>query len=198
MAMFKEKLVLKGRIYLRKPSMIAWHVDTPLRYSVLITDKIIRQWDEDTNQVQEISLAKNPIFQNVLNQLTVWFSGEYGSLLAVNDVRVKQNDPLVLEFVPLEKNISKKVIKSITITFREDKKYLKIIRIQEVSGDVTTITFTNTQLNVPLDNADFEVHPVREHSSLMSPNSFVMQLSRKDVMEGHYELVAFSNGVKHV
>ncbi len=157
MAMFKEKLVLKGRIYLQKPSRIAWHVDTPLRYSVLITDKIIRQWDEDTNQVQEISLTKNPIFQNVLNQLTVWFSGEYGSLLAVNDVRVKQNDPLVLEFVPLEKNISKKVIKSITITFREDKKYLKVIQIKEVSGDVTTITFTNTQLNVPLDNANFEV-----------------------------------------
>ena len=84
MAMFKEKLVMKGRIYLRKPNKVAWHVDSPVRYSVLITDKVIRQWDEDTNKVQEISLAKNPIFQNVLNQLTVWFSGDYSSLLAVN------------------------------------------------------------------------------------------------------------------
>jgi outer membrane lipoprotein-sorting protein len=157
MAMFKEKLVLKGRIYLQKPSKIAWHVDSPVRYSVLITDKFIRQWDEDTNKVQEISLAKNPIFQNVLNQLTVWFSGEYGSLLAVNEVRVKQNDPLILEFIPLEKNISRKVIKSITITFRDDQKYLKRIQIREVSGDMTTITFTNTQLNVPLIDGDFEV-----------------------------------------
>jgi outer membrane lipoprotein-sorting protein len=70
---------------------------------------------------------------------------------------VKQNDPLILEFVPLEKNISKKVIKSITITFREDLKYLKRIQIREMNGDVTTITFTNTQLNVPLDNSSFEV-----------------------------------------
>ena len=157
MVMFKEKLVLKGRIYLQKPNKIAWHVDAPVRYSVLITDKFIRQWDEDTNKVQEISLTKNPIFLNVINQLTVWFSGEYGSLLAVNEVRVKQNDPLVLEFVPLEKNISRKVIKSITITFREDQKYLKRIEILEKGGDLTTITFTNTQLNVPLDNASFEV-----------------------------------------
>ncbi len=157
MAMFKQKLVLKGRIYLQKPGKIAWHVDTPVRYSVLITDTMIRQWDEDTNKVQEISLARNPIFQNVLNQLTVWFSGEYGSLLAINEVSVKQSDPLILEFVPLEKNISSKVIKSITITFREDQTYLKQITIREKSGDVTTITFVNTKLNPPLDKSSFEV-----------------------------------------
>jgi len=157
MAMFKEKIVLRGRIYLQKPNKIAWHVDKPLRYSVLITDKLIRQWDEDTNKVQEISLTKNPIFQNVLNQLTVWFSGEYGTLLETNDVRLVQRDPLVIEFTPRDNNIARKVIKHITITFREDQTYLKQIRIQELSGDVTTLTFTNTLMNAPLDSASFEV-----------------------------------------
>lgn len=157
MALFKDKLVMKGRIYLQKPNKVAWHVDSPVRYAVLITDKLIRQWDEDTNAVQEISLAKNPIFQNVLNQITVWFSGEYGSLLATNDVRQVQSEPLALEFVPLEKNVARRVIQSITITFREDRKYLKQIRIRELNGDVTTITFVNTLLNIPLDSADFEV-----------------------------------------
>jgi outer membrane lipoprotein-sorting protein len=157
MAMFKEKLVMKGRIYLEKPNKVAWHVDSPVRYSVLITDKVIRQWDEDTNKVQEISLAKNPIFQNVLNQLTVWFSGNYGSLLAVNDIKQVQAEPLMLEFIPLEKNVARKVIKTITLTFREDRKYLKQMRIREVNGDVTTITFVNTQPNAPLDNKSFEV-----------------------------------------
>jgi len=157
MAMFKEKLVMKGRIFLRKPDKIAWHVDSPLRYSVLITDKVIRQWDEDTNQVQEISLTKNPIFQNVLNQLSVWFSGDFSSLLETNEVRLVQREPLVIEFVPKGNNISKKVIKSITITFREDLVYLKQLRIQELSGDVTTIHFNNTQMNAPLDAASFEV-----------------------------------------
>jgi outer membrane lipoprotein-sorting protein len=157
MAMFKEKLVLKGRIYLQKPNRIAWHVDSPLRYSVLITDKLIRQWDEDTNQVQEISLAKNPVFQNVLGQLTVWFSGEYGTLLDTNNVRLVKRSPLVMEFTPRENNMAKKVIKSITITFREDQKYLQQIRIQELNGDITTIHFTNTLLNAPLNSSSFEV-----------------------------------------
>jgi len=157
MAMFKDKLILKGRIFLEKPNKVAWHVDSPLRYSVLITDKVIRQWDEDTNQVQEVSLAKNPIFLNVLNQLTVWFSGDYGSLIEVNKVRIVKQEPLVIEFTPLAKNIARKVIKSITITFRDDRKYLQQLRIEELSGDVTTILFKNTQLDVPLDSGSFEV-----------------------------------------
>jgi outer membrane lipoprotein-sorting protein len=157
MVMFKDKLVLKGRIFLEKPNKIAWHVDSPVRYSALITDKLIRQWDEDTNKVQEVSLTNNPIFQNVLNQLTVWFSGEYGSLLDTNDVRVLKREPLVIEFIPRDNNISRKVIKSITITFRDDQNYLQQLRIQELSGDVTTITFKNTILNAPLDRKSFEV-----------------------------------------
>ena len=157
MVMFKEKLIMKGRIFIEKPDKIAWHVDSPVRYSVLITDKLIRQWDEDTNKVQEISLAKNPIFQNILGQLTVWFSGEYGSLPDTNDVRVVKRDPLVIEFIPRDNNVSKKVIKSITITFRDDQNYLQQLRIQEVSGDVTTINFKNTILNAPLNNNSFEV-----------------------------------------
>lgn len=157
MVMFKEKLTMKGRIFLEKPSKIAWHVDAPVRYSVLITDKLIRQWDEETNKVQEISLTKNPIFQNVLSQLTVWFSGEYGSLLDTNEVRLVKRDPLVMEFIPRDNNVSKKVIKNITITFRDDQNYLQQLRIQEMSGDVTTINFKNTILNAPLSSKSFEV-----------------------------------------
>lgn len=157
MAMFKQKMVMKGRIYLQKPNRIAWHVDSPLRYSVLITDKVIRQWDEDTNKVQEISLAKNQIFQNVLNQMNVWFSGDYGSMLDTNTVRIVKHEPLTIDFVPRENNIARKVIKTITVTFRPDQKYLQQIRIQELSGDVTTINFHGTQLNAPLKTTDFEV-----------------------------------------
>jgi outer membrane lipoprotein carrier protein len=157
MAMFKEKMVMKGRIYLQKPNKIAWHVDSPLKYSVLITDKFIRQWDADTDKVQEISLAKNPVFQNVLNQMNIWFSGDYGSMLDNNSIRIVKREPLAIEFLPNENNIAKKVIKSITVTFRADQKYLQQIRIVEVSGDVTTIRFTNSLLNPLLDNGNFEV-----------------------------------------
>jgi outer membrane lipoprotein-sorting protein len=157
LAIFQKKIVLKGRVCIQKPNKIAWHVDKPIKYSVVITDTSILQWDEETNQVQEISLSQNPVFQNVLNQLTVWFTGDFTTFLEDYTIRVLRKSPFVIEFIPKEKNIAGKFVKSITITLREDERYLKQIKIQETNGDSTTITFNDTIINVPLDSLDFEV-----------------------------------------
>jgi outer membrane lipoprotein-sorting protein len=157
LAIFQNRIIMKGRIYLQKPNRMAWHVDEPVKYSVVITDKLIRQWDEDTNRVQEIALSGNPVFQNVLNQLTVWFSGDYISLLKDYDARILKKAPLVFEFTPKGNNVAGKIIKSITISLREDEKYLRQIKILELSGDSTTITFKDTVFDPVPDSLDFEV-----------------------------------------
>jgi hypothetical protein len=54
---------------------------------------------------------------------------------------------------------------------------LRQILIRELSGDVTTLFFTNTLMNVPLDKSSFEVHPVREQSSRTIMDSSGMRLS---------------------
>jgi len=157
LAIFQNKIVMKGRIYLQKPNRMAWHVDEPVKYSVVITDKSIRQWDEDTNRVQEIGLSGNPVFQNVLNQLTVWFSGDYFSLLKDYNVRILKKSPLSFEFTPKENNVAGKIIKNITIGLREDERYLQQIKILEISGDSTIIIFKDTVFDPPFDSLDFEV-----------------------------------------
>jgi len=70
-----------GEFIYRSQTRLYWHVDDPIKYSVFITDKFIRQWDEDTDQTQEMLLSSNPVFQVAVNQLTAWFSGNYISLL---------------------------------------------------------------------------------------------------------------------
>lgn len=174
LAIFQNKIVLKGTIYLQRPHRVVWHVDEPVKYSVLITDEFVRQWDEDTNQVQEMSLSKNPVFRTVLDQLTAWFSGRYVSLLKDYDVQVQQQSPFVLRFVPKETNITKKIIKHITVEFRKDEKYLKQIKFQEISGDSTTIIFKNTMLNAPIDESVFRIISMREYGqglALYSPRN---------------------------
>jgi len=159
LAVFKNTVVLKGRIVLQKPDSIAWHVSSPVRYSVVLSSSSIRQWDEDTNSVQTISLAKNPVLQNVLGQLSVWFSGEYKPLLKDFDVTLLREAPLAFRFSPKGNAMAAKIIRDIEIEFRGDRKYLQSIAIHELSGDSTVITFSDTEFNVPLDAREFEVKP---------------------------------------
>lgn len=166
LAIFRNKITLKGKIYLQKPYKLAWFVDEPMKYKVIITDKLIRQWDEDTNEIHEISISGNTIFQNIIDQLSVWFSGNYISLLENYDVTIKDRQPLVLEFIPKDRNMAKKIIKSITVMFRDDLKYLKQIEFQEISGDSTLIVLKNTELNVPLDDSYFTIKPVKKQALL--------------------------------
>ncbi len=156
LAAFQNKLVIKGRLYLLKPARIAWHVDAPLKYSVIITDKALKQWDEDTDQVQEISFAENPVIRTMFDYLNGWFKGNYSSFLKDYEVHILKRKPAMLEFVPKPESLTKKFVQSITIGFLEDESYLKWIKIQDVSGDKTTIYMENTVFDAPIDSAMWE------------------------------------------
>lgn len=157
LAVFKNAVVLRGRIIIAKPDRIAWHVDAPVKYSVVISGSSVRQWDEDSDRVQEISLAKNLILKNALQQLTVWFSGSYASLVKDYDIAVMETSPYAFRFTPRKKAVASRVVKEIRVEFRNDHRYLRKISILERGGDSTDITFTDTLFDAPLEANDFEV-----------------------------------------
>lgn len=157
LASFKNKIVLKGRVFMQKPQRLAWHVDEPLRYSVLITDRLVRQWDDMTGEVQEIGLSSNPVLKTVLQQMTLWFQGRFVTLCKDYDVNLIGQNPLVLGFSPKADSAMGEVIKNISIGFRDDERYLSWIKIIDATGDSTSIKFQNTVLNPTLDESAFEV-----------------------------------------
>lgn len=159
MAAFSHEIEMSGKVYIRKPSMLAWHVKDPVRYSVLITDELIRQWDEETGEVQEISFAGNPMLGAAIEQMTVWFSGKYTSLTSDYEVSIasKKGEPFVLEFIPREENMARKAISAVSVGLARDERYLSWIRIVEAGGDTTTIRFTDTVFDSPLEEKVFEV-----------------------------------------
>lgn len=153
LAVFKQKIILKGTVFLQKPGQLAWHVKEPVRYSLIMKDGMIRQWDEETGNIQEISLSKNPAFQTALGQMQEWFSGTYTSLLKEYQVSIVSEKPLSLKFNPREDALAANVIKNVTVVFREDERYIHQIHIEEKSGDSTRLTFVNTRLNPSLDES---------------------------------------------
>ena len=157
LALFNQKIVLKGKIFIQKPGLLSWRVISPMRYSMVIKGSTISQWDEDTNQVQQVSLAKNPSFQVAIAQMQNWFCGTFKSMLDDYKITLTREHPIALEFIPLEKSATRNFIKRVMVIFQNDERYIKEVHIEEKDGDSTSLVFVNAQLNQPIDPSVWEV-----------------------------------------
>jgi outer membrane lipoprotein-sorting protein len=159
LAILDQPLVLKGTIFMEKPALFAWHVREPVRYSMVVRDEVVRQWDEDTQRVQTISLSKNPAFTMAIRQMRGWFSGAYESMLTEYEVTVLNEDPISLEFIPRQDSFAKAAIESVVVVFESDGRYFREIHIAERGGDSTLLTFVDTLLNAPIEPSAWKVEP---------------------------------------
>ncbi|MCX5694842.1 MAG: outer membrane lipoprotein carrier protein LolA [Candidatus Omnitrophica bacterium] len=162
LALFKQKLTLKGKIFIQKPGMLSWRVFTPMRYSLVITAKSINQWDEDTNQTQSVSLSANPAFQVAIQQMQNWFSGNYRPMQGDYYIRIISRQPLELEFIPKEKSVAGNFIQKVNVLFQSKQQYIKKIDILEKTGDTTLLEFINTQLNQEISPKVWKVKSILE------------------------------------
>ena len=156
---FSRTIVMEGRVVLENPDRLAWRIDTPIKYALVLNGEYALQWDEDSNKVQKMKTQGDPVFEEVIGQIEKWFSGEFVSLLNDYDLTVKSEAPPVLEFVPKKDGMISKVIGRVTISVREDRQYVERIAIEDVSGDKTTIIFYDTLLNAPVSAKEWEVVP---------------------------------------
>jgi outer membrane lipoprotein-sorting protein len=157
LALFNQPIILKGKIYIKKPEFFSWHVQSPVRYTMLIKDDIIKQWDEESGQVQQFSLSRNPGFTMAIAQMKVWFSGAYVSLLKDYAAKIISEDPVILEFSPIQSNPAFSLIKGVKVSFEKDQRYLREIRIEEKDGDSTILTFSSVKLNMPINPSAWEL-----------------------------------------
>ena len=157
LAAFRNPIRLTGRICLRHPGAVAWHVHSPLRYSVVVTEKTVRQWDEETDAVQTIEIARYPAMRIVIDQMSMWFGGRYSSLRDEYEIDLTSADPVVLKFVPREGSVASMMIRRVEVGLRPDERYLAWISITEAGGDGTRMEFSNTVIDPEFGRDDFKV-----------------------------------------
>lgn len=156
---FNRTIVMEGRLALEHPGKLAWRIDSPIRYALVLDGDQAFQWDEDSNKVQKMKTHGDPIFEEVIGQIEKWFSGDFVSLLKEYDLTVKSSEPPVLEFVPKTEGMVGRIIRRLTISIRADLRYVEQISIEDVSGDQTIISFLDTRLNDPVPVSEWEVLP---------------------------------------
>jgi outer membrane lipoprotein-sorting protein len=155
-----QNVVIKGHLTVQQPDRFSWQVTEPVRYTLILEGTTLRQWDETTDRVQQMSLAGNPVFGVVATQLRAWFAGKLDSLSQDFEAAVEAVESGTrLVFTPRTGSFAHKAIRRVALTFREDGRYLQSMDVEELSGDRTWMTFTNTVLNGTPDARAWEVKP---------------------------------------
>jgi outer membrane lipoprotein carrier protein len=157
MALFKSALVTRGVILVEMPDRLLWRVESPLRYALALDGKQARQWDGETGKTQRIPLDGNPVFAAVTEQLRAWFGGRYSLLARDYLITQTSESPPVFVFAPKADTPPAKILRSVAVTFREDRRYIAAIRIEEQSGDVTSLAFEDTEVNAPITAKEWEL-----------------------------------------
>ncbi len=157
LALFKNALITRGVIQVEPPDKLLWRVESPIRYVLLIDGKQAKQWDGETGKTQKIPLASNPVFSAVTEQLRAWFGGHYSMLAKDYDIVQRSESPAVFVFTPKPETPPAKMLKAVTVTFREDKRYIAAIQIDETGGDETLLKFEETLVNVPFEPKEWEL-----------------------------------------
>jgi outer membrane lipoprotein-sorting protein len=147
---FDQKIVMEGRMFLQKPDRFSWHVRKPLRYAMIMDNRVMRQWDEESGSVQPLVFERNPALAAAVQQIQQWFSGAYEVLGGEYDIALVSREPIVLSFFPKTGTASSAVIERVAVAFRPDKRYIERIEIYERGGDSTVLSFTNTSVNTAI------------------------------------------------
>lgn len=150
LSLFQKEILLTGSIAMEKPGRFSWRTESPLKYSIVVHDGKVSQWDEDTDRVETVSFSSSPAARLIVEQMQVWFYGQYASIAGQYDISLISKEPPVIKFTVTEKSPAHGLIKAVTVRFHQDLKHIDSIQTEEMNGDQSSMDFTGTVLNAPV------------------------------------------------
>ena len=144
LAMFRDEVVLCGRMTLQPPDGFRWEVETPVRTTVTADADGITVWDEFSGE-QRIGFAENPAASMMWGRMADWFHGRWAQLAEQYEVELVAREPLILRFTP-KNEVWRKAMASVTVEFSSDHRYLRRLELREAGGDGSEIDFFNTRI----------------------------------------------------
>lgn len=154
LSMLSEKIISKGKFWFKKESQVRMEYNQPFQYLMILNkDKV---FVKDGQKENKVSAKSNKLFQQINKMMIDCMQGT-----ALNNTdfktRVFENKTTSLvELTPVVKGM-KELFKFINVVV--DKKDFSVVSIQmqELSGDNTTLRFTNKELNAVLADSLFAI-----------------------------------------
>ena len=140
---FKKPMVLNGELCLDRPGKrFAWHVEKPLKYSCIIADGKLTQWDEDSDKTVSVPFSKYPMLEMLSDAMTAFASGDIRALEKDFDATAGKDGAITLK--PRSERFAASLITEVELTLDDSKTKIVKVRASEKNGDVTELVYTDS------------------------------------------------------
>ncbi|HBC86002.1 MAG TPA: hypothetical protein DCZ94_03520 [Lentisphaeria bacterium] len=157
-ALLRHSVVITGELYMEKKNgRLAWHIALPIRYSCVITDQSLTQWDIDSNQQVTLSVDRYPWLKVLSQNLKDWFSGNFKNMSSGFTSEIAGKNEMLM--TPRPDNRIAEYIKSIKFHFADDSSSVSRVIFTEINGDTTDIIFKNIKINQAIPPEKWNVKP---------------------------------------
>ncbi|MCW3117763.1 MAG: outer rane lipoprotein carrier protein LolA [Chitinophagaceae bacterium] len=155
LSMLSEKIISKGKFFFRKQNAVRMEYTQPFQYLMIINGSKI--YVKDNQKENKISAKSNKLFEQINK---IMMDCVNGSALSSTDFTVKifeSNDTYLAELSPVNKNL-KTLFKNINLVVAKKDYAVTKIEMHEPSGDNTTISFVNREMNITIPDALFAIN----------------------------------------
>lgn len=149
---FKKPMILNGELCLDRPGRrFAWHVEKPLKYSCIIADGKLTQWDADSDKTVSVPFSKYPMLEMLSDAMTAFASGDIRALEKDFEAAPGKDGSIVLK--PRSERFAASLITEVELVLDDTK--TKIVRVcaSEKNGDVTELEYSDSVFDSVIPDA---------------------------------------------
>lgn len=140
---FRNPMVLNGELCLDRPGKrFAWHVEKPLKYSCIIANGKLTQWDADSGKTVSVPFSKYPMLEMLSDAMTAFASGDVKALEKDFEAAPGKDGTVVLK--PRSERFAASLITEVELTLDDAKMKIVKVRASEKNGDVTELVYSDS------------------------------------------------------
>jgi outer membrane lipoprotein-sorting protein len=140
---FKKPMVLNGELCLDRPGKrFAWHVEKPLRYSCIIANGKLTQWDADSDKTVSVPFSKYPMLEMLSDAMTAFASGDVKAL--EKDFEAAPGKDGSIRLKPRSERFAASLITEVELFLDDAGKQIVKVVATEKSGDVTELVYSDS------------------------------------------------------
>ena len=146
----------RGKMYYVKPNKLRWQYNTPYNYIFILNGDEVHIKSE--NSAQTVDIQRNKMFRQLSNVILQSITGGHLNNSTDFTVEILKEDGIYLAKLAPKKKELQKLYTSIEITFSSDLSMVKSVRMDEKTGDITTVELQNIKVNTKISETLFKLN----------------------------------------